>query len=347
MFRVGLTVDFLRPDGRQAFPDIDLGPLDRADGVEWHCLEEGADEVPPEAAADCDALLVLGPRISAATLEDAGRLAVVARIGVGYDSVDVDACTRAGAALTITPDGVRRSVASAAMAFLLALAHRLPLKDRLTREGRWAEKAGYMGIGLRGRTLGVVGLGNIGREVCRLCAPFEMNLLAADPVADVETAAGVGARLVTLPELLAEADFVLVCCALTPETRHLIGPEELDRMKPAAHLINVARGPIVDQAALTAALREGAIAGAALDVFEEEPVDPADPILRLDNVIVAPHALSWTDESFRMMGESAFAGILAVSEGRPPGHVVNGEVLETESFRARLAACARRRRQGR
>ncbi len=346
MFRVGLTVDFLRPDGRQAFPDIDLGPLDRAEGVEWHCLETGADEVPPEAAADYDALLVLGPRISAATLEDAGRLAVVARIGVGYDSVDVDACTRAGAALTITPDGVRRPVASAAMAFLLALAHRLPSKDRLTREGRWAERVDHMGLGLRGRTLGVVGLGNIGREVCRLCAPFEMTLLAADPVTSEETAAGLGARLVTLPELLAEADFVLVCCTLTEETRHLIGPSELDRMKPTAHLINVARGPIVDQAALTAALREGAIAGAAIDVFEEEPVDPADPILRLDNVIVAPHALAWTDESFRLMGESAFAGILAVSEGRAPGHVVNGEVLETESFRAKLAACARRRRDG-
>lgn len=346
MFRVGLTVDFLRPDGRQAFPDIDLDPLDRADGVEWHCLETGADEVPAEAAADCDALLVLGPRISAATLEDAGRLAVVARIGVGYDSVDVDACTRAGAALTITPDGVRRPVASAAMAFLLALAHRLPAKDRLTREGRWAERVDHMGLGLRGRTLGVVGLGNIGREVCRLCAPFEMTLLAADPVTGEETAAGLEARLVALPDLLAEADFVLVCCTLTEETRHLIGPAELGRMKPTAHLINVARGPIVDQAALTAALREGAIAGAAIDVFEEEPVDPGDPILGLDNVIVAPHALAWTDESFRLMGESAFAGILAVSEGRAPGHVVNGEVLETESFRSKLAACARRRREG-
>ena len=344
MFRVGLTVDFLRPDGRQAFPDIDISPLDRAEGVAWHCLEEGADEVPPGAAADCDALLVLGPRISAATLGDAGRLAVVARIGVGYDSVDVDACTRAGVALTITPDGVRRPVASAAMAFLLALAHRLPAKDRLTREGRWPERVDHMGLGLRGRTLGVVGLGNIGREVCRLCAPFEMNLLAADPVADEETAAGLGARLVALPDLLATADFVLICCALTPQTRHLIGSAELGRMKPTAHLINVARGPIVDQAALTAALEDGAIAGAAIDVFEEEPVDPADPILRLDNVIVAPHALAWTDESFRLMGESAFAGILAVSEGRAPDHVVNAEVLETESFRDKLEACARRRR---
>ena len=346
MFRVGLTVDFLRPEGGQAFPDIDLSVLDRAGGVEWHNLSAGAEEVSAEAAAGCDALLVLSPRISAATLEGAGRLAVVARIGVGYDSVDLEACTRAGVAVTITPDGVRRPVASAAMAFLLALAHRLPLKDRLTREGRWAEKADHMGIGLRGRTLGLVGLGNIGGEIARLCAPFGMTLVAADPFADAEAAAGLGVRLAPLSELLDEADFVLVCCALTAETRHLIGPAELERMKPTAHLINVARGPIVDQAALTAALREGAVAGAALDVFEEEPVDPGDPILGLDNVIVAPHALAWTDESFRLMGESAFAGILAVSEGRAPDHVVNAEVLKTEGFRAKLEACARRRRDG-
>ena len=344
MFRVGLTVDFLRPEGGQAFPDIDLSVLDRAGGVEWHNLSAGAEEVPAEAAAGCDALLVLSPRISAATLEGAGRLAVVARIGVGYDSVDLEACTRAGVAVTITPDGVRRPVASAAMAFLLALAHRLPLKDRLTREGRWAEKADCMGIGLRGRTLGLVGLGNIGGEIARLCSPFGMTLVAADPFADAEAAAGLGVRLAPLPELLDEADFVLVCCALTAETRHLIGPAELERMKPTAHLINVARGPIVDQAALTAALREGAVAGAALDVFEEEPVDPRDPLLEQDNVIVAPHSLAWTDESFRLMGESAFAGILAVSEGRAPEHVVNAEVLETETFQAKLDACARRRR---
>ncbi len=344
MFRVGLTVDFLRPEGGQAFPDIDLSVLDRARGVEWHNLGAGAEEVPAEAAAGCDALLVLSPRISAATLEGAGRLAVVARIGVGYDSVDLEACTRAGVAVTITPDGVRRPVASAAMAFLLALAHRLPLKDRLTREGRWAEKADYMGLGLRGRTLGLVGLGNIGGEIARLCAPFGMTLVAADPFADAEAAAGLGVRLAPLPELLDEADFVLVCCALTAETRHLIGPAELERMKPTAHLINVARGPIVDQAALTAALREGAVAGAALDVFEEEPVDPRNPLLEQDNVIVAPHSLAWTDESFRLMGESAFAGILAVSEGRAPDHVVNAEVLETECFQAKLDACARRRR---
>jgi D-3-phosphoglycerate dehydrogenase len=152
-------------------------------------------------------------------------------------------------------------------------------------------------------------------------------------------------QLVPLPSLLERADFVLICCALTADTHHLIGAPQLQRMKPTAHLINVARGPIVDQVALTEALQRGTIAGAALDVFEQEPPPASEPLLQMDNVILAPHALSWTDESFRMMGESAFTGILAVSQGRAPDHVVNAEVLDTERFQTRLAACAHRRVQ--
>ena len=345
-FHVGLTHDFLRADGSQAFADVDTSALDVA-GVEWTCLTEGdaGAELPAAQAAACDALLVLGPVVTAASLVAAKRLTVLARLGVGYDSVDVAACTRSGVALTITPDGVRRPVASAALAFLLALAHKLPLKDRLTRDGRWAEKAGHMGIGLRGRTFGIIGLGNIGQEVCRLLAPHEMCLLATDPQVAPAVAGELGVELVPLEGLLASADFVLVCCALTDTTRHLIGAAELARMRPTAQLINVARGPIVDQAALIEALRSGAIAGAALDVFEDEPIDPDDPLLQLDNTILAPHALAWTDESFRLMGESAFAGILAASEGRTPTNVVNPEVLDAFRFRDKLAACARRRQE--
>ena len=347
MFRVGLSRDFLRVDGTQAFADVDTTALDVA-GVAWACLGEGAagEEVPPTQMADLDAVLVLGPLITETTLADAERLAVVARLGVGYDSVDVEACTRHGMALTITPEGVRRPVASAALAFLLALAHKLPLNDRLTRMGRWGEKADHMGLGLRGRTLGLVGFGNIAGEISRLLAPHQMHLLAADPYGDRAVAEQLDVELVPLEGLLEAADFVVICCALTPKTRHLISTAELQRMKASAFLINVARGPIVDQVALTAALVDGSIAGAALDVFEEEPIPPDEPLLRLDNVILSPHALAWTDESFRLMGESAFRGILEASRGRAPDYVVNTEVLDTERFRRRLAACARRRSEG-
>ncbi len=337
MFRVGLTRDFLMPDGTLAFGDIGLGLLAEAPGVKHEFLPELTQELAAEQVRDYDALLVLAPRVAAATLAGADRLAVIARFGVGYDSVDVDACTEAGVLLTITPDGVRRPVATAVIALLLALAHRLPTKDRLTREGRWAEKPAHMGIGLTGRVLGIVGLGNIGGEVARLAKLFDLRILAADPYVTPARAAAVGAQLVPLEELLRTADFVSLNCALTDETRRLIDAERLALMKPTAFLINTARGPVVDQRALTEALRARRIQGAALDVFEQEPPDPKDPIFTLDSVIVAPHAICWTDECFLENGRSACRSILDVAAGRAPRHIVNRAVLESPRLQAKLA----------
>ena len=326
MFLVGVTRDFLRPDGSPGFGDIGLSLLERG-RVTWEYLPAAAGEVPPEAARDYDGLLLLGPRVTAATLAGAGRLKVVARFGVGYDNVDVPACTAAGVLLTIAPNGVRRPVAAAAMAFVLALSHKLLVKDRLTRAGRWAEKLNHNGQGLTGRTLGVIGFGNIGRELAGLARPFDLRVIASDPWADPEAAAAAGVRLVPLDELLRESDYVVVCCALTAETRHLLDAGRIALMKPTAHLVNVARGPIVDQAALTAALRANRIAGAGLDVFDPEPVAPDDPLLALENVILTPHAICWTDECFGLIGRSADRSLLDVAAGRIPRDVVNRDAL--------------------
>lgn len=336
-FRVGLTRDFLKPDGTLGFGDIGLSLLDEAPGVEWEFLPESSSELTPEQIRDYDALLVLGPRVTAATVAGAERLKLVARFGVGYDNVDVEACTEQGVLLTITPDGVRRPVAVMALTFILALSHRLLQKDRLTREGRWSEKLGYMGMGVTGRTLGVIGFGNIGREIFKVVQPLGMRHLAADPVASPAEAQVAGVELVSLDTLLAESDFVCVCCALTPETQGLIDAGKLALMKPTAYLINVARGPIVDQAALTQVLAEGRIAGAGLDVFEQEPVDPNDPLLKLENVIVAPHALCWTDECFKGIGSSACESILDVAAGRAPRYVVNRDALRHPKLQGRLS----------
>lgn len=176
-----------------------------------------------------------------------------------------------------------------------------------------------MGQGLTGRTLGVIGLGNIGREVFTIAQPLGMRHLAHDPYAVPADAAVLGIELLGLEDLLRAADYVVICCALTPGTRHLINAERLALLKPTAYLINVARGPIVDQAALTRVLQEQRIQGAGLDVFEQEPIDPNDPLLTLDNVIVAPHSLCWTDECFRGIGQSAFQSIIDVAAGRTPG----------------------------
>ncbi|MBV9544397.1 MAG: dehydrogenase [Chloroflexi bacterium] len=343
-FRVGLTGDFLKSDGTLAFEDIGTSLLDAAPEVTWDFLKlkQHTPALDPEQVLGYDAVLVLGARVTAETVAHAERLAIVARFGVGYDSVDVDACTRAGVALTITPDGVRRPVASSVIAYVLALSLRMLDKDHLIRAGRWADRQDAMGVGLIGRTLGVIGMGNIGREIFTLARPFGMCHLVFDPYVTPEQAAEVGAVSTDLDTLLETSDFVSVNCPLNGETHHLLDARRLRQMRSTAYLINTARGPIVDQAALTEVLREGRIAGAALDVFEQEPIDPHDPILSLDNVILAPHAICWTDQCFRENGLSACRSILEVAAGRPPRYVVNREVLDSKRFRDKLARLSAR-----
>jgi D-3-phosphoglycerate dehydrogenase len=335
-FRVGITRDFLKADGSLGFGDIGLGLLDETENLRHEFLPEAFAELPRHVADQYDALLVLAPRVTAGTLDGCERLSLVARFGVGYDTVNVDACTSNGVLLTITPEGVRRPVATAALAFLLALSHKLVIKDRLTRDGRWAEKLDHMGTGLTGRTLGVIGLGNIGRELFHLATPFEMRYVAFDPYLTHDRAPE-GIEMLGLEQVLTESDFIVVCCALTAETHHLLDARRLRSMKPMAYVINVARGPIIDQAALTAALAERRIAGAALDVFETEPVAADDPILRLDNVIVAPHAIAWTDELFKRTGRVACQSIIDVAQGRLPQSIVNRQVLDHPALQAKLA----------
>jgi D-3-phosphoglycerate dehydrogenase len=328
-FRVGVTADIRPRDGVQSI--FDFGALDRADGVEWEFLAEaeGARELQPNQVTGYDALVVYSPRVNAASLDSADRLKLIARLGVGYDSVDVPALTRAGVLLTITPDGVRRPMASSAMAFVLALAHRMFQKDADVRGGGWGRFA-EVGAGLTGRTLGLLGVGNVGTDLVHLSEPFDLRRIAHDPyVAEPPS----GVELVDLETLFRESDFLCVLCPLTAETRGIVDARLIALMKPTAFLVNVARGPIVDQAALTEALRERRIAGAALDVFEREPIDPGDPLLGLDNVILAPHAIGLTDELFAGCGDSACRSVLAVADGRVPDFVVNREALGHERLR--------------
>lgn len=338
-FRVAVSGDFKKADGSPTFPDFDLAPLMNAPGVEVEFIES-ANPVRADQLAGFDALILLAYRFTRDSIPPDGRLAVVARFGVGYDAVDVEACTEAGIALVITPDGVRRPVAVSVITLLLALTGKLIAKDRLTRQAAagFAARSAYMGVGLVGRTLGSLGIGNIGAEVFRLAQPFGMNSIAHDPYADPKIAAELGIELVGLDDLFRRADILSVSCPLTPETHHLVNAERLAVMKPAAYLINTARGPIVDQKALTRVLQEGRIAGAGLDVLEQEPPDPDDPILTLDNVILAPHALCWTDQCFAGIGAADVKAVLDVQHGREPRGVVNRAVLDTEAWKRRLAA---------
>jgi D-3-phosphoglycerate dehydrogenase len=337
-FRVALSGDFVKADGQPTFPMFDLSPLHNDPSIDVGYVAPVDGTMPAGGLAGYDALILLMPKFNKASIPADGRLAIVARFGVGYDSVDVAACSDAGVAVAITPDGVRRPVAVAILTFLLALSGKMMVKDQITRQGPagFAKKTDHMGVGLVGRTLGSVGIGNIGAEMFRLAKPLDMKFIAHDPFADRKVADSLGVRLVDLETVFRESDFVTVNCPLMPETTHLVNAERLALMKPTAYLINTARGPIVDQKALTKALQERRIAGAGLDVLDPEPPAADDPILRLDNVILAPHALCWTDQCFAGIGASDVKAVLDVMRGRDPGGIVNKQVLSTPAWRQRL-----------
>jgi phosphoglycerate dehydrogenase-like enzyme len=328
VFRIGVTRDIRTSDGGCLYP---LEHLAGHEGVSWEFLADNTDELTASQVSGFDAVIVFGARVTANTLVGANPPVLITRLGVGYDKVDIDACTRHGTLVTVTPDGVRRPMAAGAMAFILALAHRVVEKDRLLRSGRW-EPFAHVGQGVAGRTLGVLGLGNIGRELCVLAEPFGMSRIAYDVVHKPLS----GVELADLETVLTQADFLCITLPLTADTHHLINSERLALLKPTAHLINISRGPIVDQAALTAALRAGELAGAALDVFENEPLSPDEPLLSLENVIAAPHAIGLTDEMFAASGQSACESILSLAAGQMPAFVVNPEARQHPRLQAKI-----------
>jgi phosphoglycerate dehydrogenase-like enzyme len=260
-------------------------------------------------------------------------LLAVGRFGVGYDSVDVPACTAADVAVFITSGAVDRPVAEATVGWMIALTHHFRTKDRLVRTGEWDARSRFMGSELRDRTLGVIGLGGIARQVIKLLEQWGMKPpLAFDPFIDDAGAARAGARRVSLEELLRESDFVSIHCPLTAQTRGLIGASQLALMRPGAYLLNTARGGLVDEDALYAALKSGRIAGAALDCFAQEPVTQPSRFADLDNVLLAPHCIAWTHELFRDIGRTACQGMVELTLGQKPRGLVNPEVWAKPSF---------------
>ena len=322
-FRLGLTRDLLTPAGEPSFGAGALEVLGRNPAIEWEYLPEQVSLITPEIMACYDGLYVNSPRVTAeAVARDDCRVRIVARHGVGFDSVDVKALAARGILTTNTPIAVRRPVAVAALTQVFALAGRLFEKDRLTRAGRWNERTAHMGLGLTTRTLGVIGAGGIGKEFLRMARPFGWRMLATDPNVDATTIEGLGASRVALDALLEQSDFVVVMCLLDEGTRHLMNAEGFARMKKSAFFVNIARGPVTDEAALIDALRRGVIAGAAIDVFEQEPVVPDNPLLSMDNVIVTPHALCWTDECFDHIAREGLGCVVDFSLGKRPASVV-------------------------
>lgn len=303
-----------------------LAPVARMSQVGDYCSE--AERI--EAARDADAMLVRTGAITRALVEAAPRLKIVARHGVGYDAVDVAACTEHGVLVTITPDANATAVSEHALALMLAAARKLSQADAALRAGGW-ERELYLGIELAGKTLGLVGLGRVGAKVAHLANAFGMTVLAADPYVSAERAAALGVTLLPLWEMLPRCDFVSVHAPLTPETRHIIGPNTLRLLKETAILVNTARGGLVDPVAVREALETGRLAAAALDVFEQEPLAADDPLRKLPNAILTPHLGGQTAEALVNMAIAAAEAIVAVFEGRRPDGLVNPEVLANTS----------------
>ena len=327
MFRVGVTRDLRMADGEPCFGRPAFDVLAANADIAWEWLADDLKEVTPDIAARYDGLHLNLPRVSAQSLARGDcRLKVIARHGVGYDTVDLPAATAKGIVVTNTPVAVRRPVAVATLTLLFALAGRLLKKNELVQTGRWNDRLDYMGQGLTGRTLGLVGAGSIGKEILTLARLFFARMIVADPYADAGAMRALGAEVVPIDALMREADFVVVCCLLNEETRHLIDARKLALMKQTAYYINVGRGPIHDERALADVLQAGRIAGAGLDVTEREPIETGSPLLGLENVIITPHALCWTDECFHDIAATALQSIADVSLGRRPKHVVNAGV---------------------
>ena len=332
-FQVTFTGDFYDEAGTPKFADFGLGVFDRHDQIRVSHFGEHRPEITADQLTGCHGVIVLTPRVTAASLTDCRDLLAIGRFGVGFDGVDVAACTANDVLVMITAGAVDRSVAEATIGWMLALSHQLLVKDRLVRTGRWDDRSQHMGCELRDRTLGVIGLGGIGKALVSLLQGFGMRQpIAYDPFVPAEVLSELGVRSVGLEELLATADFVSVHCPLNDKTRGLIGAVELQRMKRDAYLLNTARGGIVDEDALLDALRSGRIAGAALDCFDVEPVTEPHRFGELQNVLLAPHSIAWTGELFRDIGRMACQSMCDLSLGQRPRGVLNAELFQKPSF---------------
>jgi phosphoglycerate dehydrogenase-like enzyme len=339
IFRLGVSPDFYT-EAKESLDSVVASKFAGLADIEVAAMPPAADLMAtPEALDQFDAIFALALRVTRESVKGVTRPAIIARWGVGYDRIDVDAITGAGIVLAITPNAVKRPVSEAIFTFILALAKNLRQQDRITRAGGWRGDLPRLGVSIAGTTLGSVGCGNIGQEMFRMSQSMGFTRrIAYDPYVKQEQVAALGVELVDMDTVFHESDWVTVNTLLNKHTEGLIQERHFRLMKPTAFFVNTARGPIVDHPSLARALKENWIAGAGIDVFPVEPTPKSDPLFELDNCIVAPHAMAWTNELMRDNGFEASDNVLAVSRGELPGGIVNRAVLDHAGFRAKLAS---------
>lgn len=296
-----------------------------------------------EAARDADALINAGGRFPATTIAQLEKARVIVQGSVGYDQIDVKAATAKGIMVANLFDYCIEEVADHAMTLTLACARRLRFMERVVHEGIWGrDRRGMMQrIGpverLSTQTFGIIGFGNIGKLVARRAAGFGWRRVCADPYVKPEAAAELGVELLPLDELLRQADLVTLHVFLNEQTRHMISTPQLALMKPTAYLINTCRGPIVDEPALIKALQEGRLAGAGLDVFEQEPIDPENPLLKMENVIATPHVAVYSRMAIELNRTQPFDEVARVLSGQYPRGLINRNLKDTLGLKEPVA----------
>ncbi|NCF46426.1 MAG: hypothetical protein GWP24_02500 [Alphaproteobacteria bacterium] len=330
-FQIAISADLITKEDTPCFDEALLKEFTDRPDFSVTILPEGKKDITKQDACTYDALYLMLENLSAESVSTPDlRLKLAARHGVGFDTVDVPVMTSQGIMVTNTPNAVRRPVATMAVTLLLALSHKLIIKHQNTRAGQWARNADHMGVGLTGKTLGVLGAGSIGSEILRMMKPFDMKLIACDPHVGHDYLHSLGAKKVDSDAFFAQADFVIVATSLSAETLHLVNADRLKLMQRHASLINIARGSVIKESDLIHALRSGQISGAALDVFEQEPVSLDNPLLSMDNVITTSHSLCWTDECFDNIARDGLGSIISFADKRMPKFVVDMEVVKHE-----------------
>lgn len=280
-----------------------------------------------------DALIVSNAvRVNAALLEKSPNLRVIGRAGVGIDNIDIAAATSAGVLVMNTPGGNAVSVAEHTLALMLSLARSIPQANAATKAGRW-EKRKFVGVELREKTLGVIGLGSIGREVVKRAKAFDMRTIATDPYVNSKTAADVGVELVELNALFAQSDYITLHTALTPESMKMLSRDAFARMKDGVRIVNCARGELIDEEALCEAMQSGKVVGAALDVFEKEPPGPNDALLKFDNFIATPHIGGSTEEAQEILGVRVAEQIVEYLQNGIAMNAVNMPAMTRDQYR--------------
>lgn len=286
-----------------------------------------------ELVKDVDVIMVVYAKITKRIINSATKLKGIIRYGIGVDNIDLEAATAKGVIVANVPDYAIETVADHTWALILALVRRIVIADKYVRNrlyiGKWTNPPEYLrGIDLSGKVLGLVGVGRIGREVAKRAKGFGVKILGYDPYISSDVAKEFGIELVNLDTLLSESDIISIHCPLTKETYHLINEDKIRLMRKRPYIINTARGAIIDEKALYKALKEGWIAGAALDVFEIEPPPENNPLFELDNVVLTPHIAWYTEEALRRLEMSAVEEAIRILRGELPRNIVNREVLK-------------------